>query len=348
MIEHFSIDPVSPPATVLVAGADQFFHAQYLKRLRDLLRENHEIYDMWCLDTTKSGEVKQELDSLSLPFMPIQRRAVFVWSVQRVSDRNSKLIQYLESPNSQTTAVFVVDVGASVSGKFLTQLSTGTYFNAKPLEVSRTKDEVSPWVKRRFESQGIICSAELCQTLHQAVGTDLFNLDSEIRKLTTYCRGRGQDRVAVEDIAAVVEQKVYPSVFDICNTLLTRNPKQAMQALHQHFAGSREAGDTALAVIGALARSLITWSLISMMTKKNRPFEEIASVVKLPQYVVEKVLFPKLKKFGLSDFFRWQARLCEVDYAAKQGADARLLLDLFVLDFCGLLAQERHHAVYSM
>jgi DNA polymerase III delta subunit len=347
-MSQFLVDANNPPSTVLIAGSDPYFHAQGIKYLRDRLRRNHTILDVWCQDDTKSAEVLKALDVMPLPFVDTMRRAVFVMSVQRVKDRNTKLISYLESPNADTTAVFVVDVGSTASGKFLTQLSTeGTYYNAKPLELTRTVDELTPWIRSRFEQLGVGCAAELCRDLHAAAGTDLFNLDSEVRKLATLCRSRGRHHVLPEDIAAITVRKVYPNSFDLCDALLTLNPKLSMSVLHQLYEGRLSEPDPTLLVVGALAKNLVTWSVILMMALKKKPFSEIAEVTKLHPYVAQSVLFPKLMKFKLPDLFRMQARLCEIDYAVKCGGDGRVLLDLFVLDFCGISTQTRLHVVYG-
>ena len=329
-----TINPLKPPDSILVSGDEPYFYAKSLEYLRERLSRTHQITDVWCTDKTRGGEVLLELEHRPFFMTGFSRVAIFVWYVEKVKDRNKHLKAYLDDPCDTTTAVFVVSQGSRAGGAFLTAAATsGVHFEAKKLVANRKVNQYADWISEYLMDRGLNLPHELCLAIHEHVGSDLFGLESECRKLLTFANGR---QISSDEFWKVMTHRRNLTAFDLCDMILQRRATSAMKTLQSIYEStSLEVGDPTLLILGALQRNVLIWFKVLTMASRNVPFEEIAEMVSLPQFVVEKIMFRQLRKMKPMVLVQALARLCEADYKVKSGSQGRLLVEAIVLELVG-------------
>ncbi len=244
------IDLEDLPPFLLIYGKDNYFRSRCLNWLRDRVRGTCEIFDLWCDDKTKSYEVINAVDRQVMPFEKVEQRAVFIWDFQRVKDRDKKLMPYLEDPAPDTLVVFILTESSRAGGAFIKALKKGFIYEAVSPEVNYKVDELAPWIQRYFRKRGLFVEEQLCRGLHAAVGQDLFVLESEMRRILTYCEGRKAATLA--DFARLVVPRVHAQPFDLTKVLVKRDLGASMRTLHEMFAFAVKPDD--MVFLGTIVR----------------------------------------------------------------------------------------------
>lgn len=333
------IDPENLPPTLLVYGKDSYFRSRFLSQLRDQIRNTCEVYDLWCDDTTKSYDVINAVDRSVFPFEVVEQRAVFVWDFQKVKDRDTHLTPYLDDPPSKTLAVFVLTEGSRAGGAFIKALKGRVSYNAVSPEVNYQVDELTPWIQRYLRTRGLFVEEGLCRGLHMAVGQDLFVLESEMRRILTYCENRPSATLA--DFRELIVPRVHAQPFDLSKAVIKRDVGESMRTLHEMFYFADNPDAVVLSSIGLLATEFRKWfRIICMRRQEKKDFKQIAAELGGSPYVIEKKLWPHLKRFGARDLkklLELEDRVCSVEYLVKRGAlDGQIALELIVLEACGI------------
>ncbi len=332
------------PPTLLVYGKEPYFRARFIQRLRDWLQTEVEIDDLWCHDKMKSAEVVSTLEQNSMWGSDLDRRAVFLWDFQSIKDRDKKLLPYLDDPAPKTMAVFVMSEGSRAAGALIKRLKAGPKFESATLDADKYDryDNLWPWIQQHFREHGLTVSEALCKSLHQHVGMDLFTLESEMRRIVTYCGGRTEAHV--EDFERVVVPRVHADVFELTDALIRLDLPRSMKVVHEIFtltarSKKKDSKQMAIGVLAVLLQSFQRWFQIKAM-QKSLSFEQIADEIKLSPYIVEKKIWPHVKKLNMRRLLRLQSLVCRADYLVKtSGQDGQVLVELLVLDACGVLTR---------
>lgn len=327
------------PPFMLVYGKDSYFRSRCLNWLRDRLRGTCEIFDLWCDEKTKSYEVINAVDRNVMPFEQVERRAVFIWDFQRVKDRDKKLMPYLEDPAPDTMVVFILTEGSRAGGAFIKALKKGLTYEAAVPEVNYKVDELAPWIQRYFRKRGLFVEEQLCRALHTAVGQDLFVLESEMRRILTYCEGRKTATLA--DFARLVVPRVHAQPFDLTKVLVKRDLGESMRTLHEMFTFAVKPDDIVLSTIGLLATDFRKWfRIIALRRSEKKDWDQIAAELGGSAYIIKAKIWPALKRYDAVAWMKLlelEARVCSVEYLVKKGAlNGQIALELIVLEACGI------------
>jgi DNA polymerase-3 subunit delta len=327
------------PPTIFVHGKSVYFRSRFLAALRDQLRGAYDIDDLWCSDETKSRDVIIDIDRHVLPFCKVEKRAVFVWDFQKISDRDKKLSPLLDDFPEETLAVFIQTEGSRAGGSFIKALKAGVAYEAAQPEVTYKVDELTPWIHAYFRRHGLFVEEALCRGLHLAIGQDLFALESEMRRILTYCQGRSS--ATLDDFRKLVVPRVHAQPFDLSKVLVRRDLRAAMLVLHEMFTFAPDRAKMVLSTIGLLATEFRRWfRIICLRKKEKKDWKSIAAELGGSAYVYEKKVWPYLKQYGASNMMKLldlEARVCEIEYLVKRGAvDGELALELIVLEACGM------------
>ncbi len=89
--------------------------------------------------------------------------------------------------------------------------------------------KVQEWVRRLARDRGKSISPPAVRLLIQAVGSDLVALNNELAKLSIYIADRPQ--IDPDDIEMVVGEMKVRSVWDLCDTVVSGQPAQAISLL---------------------------------------------------------------------------------------------------------------------
>lgn len=185
----------------------------------------------------------------TLPMMSTHRLVV-VKGVDKWNESDwSVFDEYIEDPLASTVLVFVakaIDRRKKIYKRLLKQ--------ANCVEFKKLYDnQVAPWVSYMVERLGISIDRDSAVLLHQLVGNNLSDLQSEVLKLSQYIGDK--KHISVKDVIEVVSKIKVQSVFDLSRAIGENDKAKALLCLsHLLSHGQNEVG--ILALVGRHIRIL--------------------------------------------------------------------------------------------
>jgi len=226
-----------------------------------------------------------------------------------------------------TSIVVLVDGKLSKNNPLLQTLAPTA--NVIRFQSLRGKD-LRDWIQKRVTEGGGTISAGAISLLAELIGSDLWVMDSEIKKLLLYT----SNRPITEDVVKrVVSQTREVDVFDLTDALLNRETQTAHRVLQR-----------------LIKKGMSASYLLVMITRQLRFIvraKELAQGLPRPQvrdklgltsdYVLDKIL-SQAKAYSLPRLKEVYHKLLETDFAIKTGKyDGDLALDLLITELCRTL-----------
>jgi DNA polymerase-3 subunit delta len=200
------------------------------------------------LDTRRGGDMDAEsLDSLlGTPPMMAERRVAIIREVGALKKgARTALERYLKHPSYDTTVILVAAPGAKTD-KVLQTSTTPMEFN--PLDGSR----VTRWILHHAKAQlGAEITESAADLLHEAVGNDLYRLESELDKLASFTNGA----VITEDsVSAAVGIRRGETVADFLDLVMRRDATGALNLIPHALSQPKTSG---VSVVMALSTQML-------------------------------------------------------------------------------------------
>ncbi len=223
----------------------------------------------------------------------------------------------------ETTVLVLIDGELSASNPLLAALRPkGQVQEFRPLH----QKAVLPWVLRRADAEEIDISPPAARLLAELVGSDLWTLTSELRKLAAYAQGR---RIESPDVKALVSEARDVNIFAMVDAIVEKRPTVALRLL-RHLEGSGAEGGYLFAMIVRQYRLIVQ---AHGLMKDGLSTHEIGQRVGIrSDFVLQRVL-DQAQRYTLPRLKKAYRRLLEADVAVKRGLyDDKLALELLVHD----------------
>jgi DNA polymerase-3 subunit delta len=189
------------------------------------------------------------------------------------------------------------------------------------LEGERLKN----WVKREFQKYQVKISNEAIEMLINYVGSDLWQMENEIKKLVNFC---DKKEIKTKDIELLVKPKIETDIFKTIDAIAAKNKKRALFLIKEHL----QVGDSPtylLAMINFQFRNLL---VIRDLIERGKSLTDILRELDLHPFLIKKIYF-LAKKFSLEDLKKIYQKIFEVDLNIKTGKiDPETALDLLITE----------------
>ncbi|NLK39691.1 MAG: DNA polymerase III subunit delta [Clostridiales bacterium] len=149
-----------------------------------------------------------------------------------------------------------------------------------------TVRQLTNWVMRHFEKEGITASNELCTYLIENTGRKMTLLYNEISKLSAYIKATGREELTREDIHLITAPDIETDTFALANAILAKDVNKAFAALVD-MDRKKITPDLALAGIAKVYADLL---LIKSHMNEGFTASAIASKLKMHEYRVKLYL----------------------------------------------------------
>ena len=167
--------------------------------------------------------------------------------------------------------------------KFLKKQAESQEF--KPLEAQELKN----WAKKEFEKyQGVKIGTEALEKLVDYVGSDLWILSNEIKKLVNY---REKGIIEEKDVELLTRPKIETDVFKTIDAIAQKNKKQALKLLHKHL----ERGDSPLYLLSMINFQFRNLLIVKEFIENHQTYSAILRKSGLHPFVVKKTYFQSEK-----------------------------------------------------
>jgi DNA polymerase-3 subunit delta len=189
------------------------------------------------------------------------------------------------------------------------------------LEGERLKN----WVKKEFQKYQAKISNEAIEMLINYVGSDLWQMENEIKKLVNF---RDKREIKTKDIELLVKPKIETDIFKTIDAIAAKNKKRALFLIKEHL----QVGDSPtylLAMINFQFRNLL---MIRDLIERGKSLTNILRELDLHPFLIKKIYF-LAKKFSLEDLKKIYQKIFELDLNIKTGEiEPETALDLFIAE----------------
>ena len=263
----------------LISGSDRPKVEETVRRLRGRIGE-HAIEPLTAAEATGADAVA----ACNAPgLFATEARAVLVSEVERWKAADVGAVRdYLREPAPATVLALV----ASHELKADSALVKTARDAGELLTWNIESKKLPGWIAQRFTDLGASVDRDAARLLIELVGTDVIELDNEIRKLATWAAGGTVDAAAIEALAA---GRADVSVFALTDAWGTRDTGAALAASEEilDHASSRSGGIARL--VGHLAAHVRRVREGRALSAQGISAREAASRWKRNPYYVRKV-----------------------------------------------------------
>lgn len=184
------------------------------------------------------------------------------------------------------------------------------------------------WVRKKIQDLGNSISAGAVEKLIGFVGSDLWQMGSEIEKLINYKNGK---QITESDVDLLVKSNYDPNIFATIDALAARNKNLAYKLMHQHLAQ----GENELYILTMFIYQFRNLLQIKSLVEEGISSTDLAKKTGLHPFVIKKS-WAMLKNFSLDVLKKIYERLLNFDIAIKRGKiEPETVLDLIVAEIAG-------------
>ncbi len=257
-----------------------------------------------------------------------------------ISKNKSKKIQeeiivYLDSQWSDENVLLFLEESAAIKARAKKKTRKTA---SKPLLARLQKEKVEEfdlltgaslykWVRQEVKKRGGSISDQAVSQLAQLVGSDLWQMSSEIDKLLHY---KAKGMIMPKDVALLVRAKYDENIFHLTDALAAQDARRSFQLLSEQLA----AGNHELYILTMLVRQFRILLQVREIINTEQNYYTVASRLHLHPFVAQKAV-TSVKQFTseeLQDIYR---SLMEIDTKIKSTSqNPQLLFDLLIAKVC--------------
>jgi DNA polymerase-3 subunit delta len=234
-----------------IVGEDDYQKEDAVRQLMDTALDS--TARDFNLDVRRAQDIDAESLGvlLSTPPMMAERRVIVLRDVGALKKDVRKVLDaYLKAPAPDVLLLMIAAAGskpeAAISGA-----STPLQFD------SLTGDRIPRWIAHKASTEfGMKISEPAIDLLQVAVGSDLYQLASELDKLASYMEGRG-DEIDEEAVAAVVGVRRGETQSDLLDAVADRNAARALELIPHVLAQPKTTG---VSIVMALSTQMLAIS----------------------------------------------------------------------------------------
>jgi len=185
------------------------------------------------------------------------------------------------------------------------------------------------WVKKLAEKEGALFNPKALELLIAMVGNNLWQLDSEIKKLSNYNHGNHKNQeIIVSDVDLLVKGKFNDDIFQLMDAIGTKNRAKALKL----FQDQMDSGANGVYLLTMLERQFrINLQIKEALGKGNLSSSELASELGMHPFVVQKTM-QQCSKFSLPELKAIYNNLLDFEIKLKTSkVNFELMFDLLVV-----------------
>ncbi|MCQ2424015.1 MAG: DNA polymerase III subunit delta [Clostridia bacterium] len=280
-----------PRGAYVFAGEELYTMAHEAENLRRaVLGEDAELA-MFNRITLEGAISPAELEG-ALRTMPMAAMSVLVeWRDAPVDtwkgDDAAGFLKILSSPDDYPQAVLLVLAPADV-------FDTGTAKRPSSMMTKLAKacpvvnfqkqsaDRLAKWVVRHLDAEGLAAETGAPAALVSIAGRDMYNLSTEIDKLTAYVKAAGRGAVTAADVAAAASSSPEEDDFALANAVVSGDRRAALAALYFHKLRREEP----IVLLASVSRVVCDLLMVARLREAGLHESEIAAETKLHSYKV--------------------------------------------------------------
>ena len=293
----------------LLTGSDRPKIALALQRLRGRIGE--EATEQLRAPESSGADAVAACNALGL--FGGEWRLVVVDAVETWKAADTKEVEaYLAEPAPATVLALVGDGIKLDSALARTVKKAGDV-----LAYDVQKKQLPEWVSEQFGRLGVAADRDACRALVEAVGDDLGDLASEIRKLSTWAGGEPVTRAAVEQLAV---GRAETPIFALTDAWGSRDVGATLRAAESLLERShRPRSGELIRIVASLVSHVGRVRKIARLADGGVRPRDAAAQLKMHPFAAEKA-GRQAAEFSADELAHATVRLAELDAGVKGGS----------------------------
>lgn len=305
----------------LLYGNEPFLIQEKKTELLKTLDEGSiSVYDMRETGIQAAIDEARTLDLFADKKILILKDCYFLTGEQaknKIEHDVDALMGYLSKQNPSTSILFLVNHEKLDKRKKVVKelVKVATTYEAKPLR------NVQSWLQKRAKLEGNTLTPYAAEFMQQQLGTDLFLLDNELKKISiTYPAKKELDVFHIEEI---LSHSLENDVFKLIDRIAYRQPHSLdiIQDLYQ-------LGEDPIKILLLIARQLRIMHQVKVVALQGKRPRD---VVKMNPYVLSKAE-EQSEMYTIEEIQERLAECAALDVAMKRGqVDKEIALETTIL-----------------
>lgn len=305
------------------------------KKCKKIIKDNLEVIDdfhviKFMADEVTIQDIVFEADQTSLTG---ERKAIIVYHPYFLSTSKTKekieslqdykvLMEYLESPNTFTDLIFVLEADKLNERSEIVKLLK---VKAKVIEAKEiTKEEWPRFIQQYFQKLNVSIDPDATSELALRVEGDAMRFVNEAKKLALYT-----DHITYDDIQTMIARPLEENAFLIYDCLLKKDKSKAISIYRDLLVE----GSEPVQLVGMLANQFRLLSEVSYLSTQYSSNNEIARILGVHEYRV-KLSRDHLRRITYKKILKKIDELYQLDLDIKSGVvDRFFAFEMFLIRF---------------
>jgi len=306
-----------------IYGEDSYSAKSKLEEIVLGYKEKHKSgLSLIYIDADKK-KFKDFYSELKITSMFAEKKLIILKNAFEDNKFQEDFLENIENlEETQDIVVIYEDGSPDKRGKFFKALQK----NIKCQEFNYMQPAMlKKWVAHEFDLQSgkAKINTDALDLLISFVGSDLWKMANEIKKLSSYKAG---SIVEKKDIELLVKPNVENDIFKTIDALASKNKKLALSLFHKYF----DDGEAPLYLLSMIAYQFRNLLVIKELQEANTPYGLIAKKSGLHPFVVQKSYY-LCNQFSFLQLKKIYQKIFQVDSDIKTGKiEAETALDLLV------------------
>ena len=320
-----NLDKKAAPNLVMLFGDEDYLVSEALKLLRQNVLKEGAIdfnYDQFFVGDAPMARIVDTVETLP---MMCERRLVVLRFVERLTDKSwIDLFQLFENPVESTCFILVAAKVDKRKKYFKTIERAGQVVELKkPYE-----NQIPAWIEYISFSHNLKLDKEGMHLIHQLVGSNLSEINSEIVKLKQFV-GEAPKATAA-DILQVISKVKVDSVFELTDAIGKRDRVEALTCL----ANLLEHGQNELGTMAMISRHVRVLETLKQGLNEGLRGAKLCAKVGVPSFFLQKYM-SQVNLWKDAQIANTIRALHETDIALKSSpVSSAIWLENFILKTC--------------
>jgi len=183
--------------------------------------------------------------------------------------------------------------------------------------------QLRTWVQKEFEKYGARIDGQALGVLVEFVGSDLWRMSNEVKKLASY-----KKFIEVSDVKLLIQSNIETDIFKTIEAIAQKNKKQALHLLHKHI----EKGDSPIYLLSMINFQFRNLLIVKDLIDRSKEYYEVVRRSGLHPFVVKKTYY-SAQQFSFQELKKIYEKIFNIDMQIKTGrVEPATALDLLVAE----------------
>ena len=181
------------------------------------------------------------------------------------------------------------------------------------------EEKLKFWVKREIKKLGGETEEKALEKLIEFVGSDLWRMENEIKKLINF---KGKKKIELEDVEILVKPEIETDIFGTIDAIAKKQKSLAFKLIQNHL----EKGDSPFYILSMINFQIRNIILVKDLIERKKPLVEAG----LHPFLLQKIIY-QARKFSFQEIKKIYQKIFEMDLKVKTGQlKPDVALDLLV------------------